>query len=236
MSCIKVCSAVLGAVLLFALAPLGAQAQQLLAPPPLRPDMLMHAITEEVIAILKKDIAAGQPTDIARLVEAKILPVFDFGRMTSIAVARNWRLASPEQQAALVAEFRTLLVHTYSRTLSTYRDQEIDYKPLRAAAGDTEVLVRSSVWRSGAEALSIDYEMANGLAGWQVYDVKVAGVSLVINYRETFAATVRASGIDGLIKTLSEKNRQNAAGAKGVDARLAPLLMIYSTLTRLAKD
>ena len=202
-----------GLAAMLALAPLGAQAQQLLAPPPEQPDVLMHAVTEEVIAILKKDMAAGQPTDIARLVETRIVSVFDFRRMTSIAMARNWRLASPEQQAALVAQFRTLLVRTYSLALSDYRDQEIDYKPLRAAAGDNEVLVRSSVRRPGAETLSIDYEMANGLAGWQVYDVKVGGVSLVINYREAFAETVNARGIDGLIKALSDKNDSTAKRA-----------------------
>ena len=187
---------------------------QLLLPPPARPDELMKAVTTEVTAILKRDLAAGERTDVARLVEEKILPLFDFQRMTSLAVARNWRGASPEQQGALVAEFRTLLVRTYSSSLSSYRDQEIDYKPLRAAAGDAEVIVRSAVRRPGAEPMTIDYDMANTPAGWKVYDVKVAGVSLVITYRETFAAAVRESGIDGLIKALADKNRLAAAALK----------------------
>ena len=208
---------VLGLATSLALGALIASAQ-LLQPPPQRPDALMNAVTSEVIAILKQDLAAHRPTDVAQLVEGKILPLFDFHRMTGIAMARNWRLASPEQQAALVAEFRTLLVRTYSTALSDYRDQEIEYRPLRAAAGDTEVVVKSFLRRPGAEPLTIDYDMENGVAGWKVFDVKIAGVSLVITYRDTFAAAVRDGGIDGLIKSLSDKNRQNAAGAKSADA------------------
>jgi len=186
----------------------GSAHAQLLLPPQQRPEALMRAVTTEVIAVLDQDAAAGERTNIAQLVEKKILPLFDFQRMTSLAVARNWRLASPEQQAALVAEFRTLLVRTYSVSLSSYRGQEIDYRPLRSAADNEEVVVRSSVKRSGAEPLTIDYDMQNGAAGWQVSDVKIAGVSLVITYRESFAAAVREAGIDGLIKSLSDKNRQ----------------------------
>jgi phospholipid transport system substrate-binding protein len=187
---------------------------QLLLPVPARPDVLMKTVTEEVIVILKQDLASGERTDVGRLVEEKILPLFDFERMTSLAVARNWRGASPEQQAALVAEFRTLLVRTYSRALSTYRDQQIEYKPLRAAAGDTDVLVRSLVRRPGVETLTIDYDMEDTPAGWKVYDVKVGGVSLVITYRESFAAAVRDGGVDGLIKLLADKNRQAARALK----------------------
>jgi phospholipid transport system substrate-binding protein len=174
----------------------------------------MKTDTEEVIVILKQDLASGERTDVGRLVEEKILPLFDFERMTSLAVARNWRGASPGQQGALVAEFRTLLVRTYSRALSTYRDQQIEYKPLRAAAGDTDVLVRSLVRRPGVETLTIDYDMEDTPAGWKVYDVKVGGVSLVITYRESFAAAVRDGGVDGLIKLLADKNRQAARALK----------------------
>jgi phospholipid transport system substrate-binding protein len=219
---------VLALALVCALGGLSASAQ-LLQPPPQRPDALMNAVTSEVIAILKQDLAAHRPTDVPQLVEGKILPLFDFQRMTSIAVARNWRLASPEQQAALVAEFRTLLVRTYSTALSDYRDQEIEYRPLRAAAEDTEVVVKSFLRRPGAELLTIDYDMQNGVAGWKVFDVKIAGVSLVLTYRDSFAAAVRSNGIDGLIKSLSDKNRQNAAGANSADpAKLVPVLMTYS--------
>jgi phospholipid transport system substrate-binding protein len=201
---------------LLALALPGAQAQQLLAPAPTPPDALMQAITEAVTAILRRDLAASQPTDITLLVETRIVPIFDFHRMTSVAVAQNWRLASAEQQAALVAEFRTLLVRTYSHAFESYRNQEISYPPLRAAAGESEVLVRSFLRRPGTAPLSIDYEMADGIAGWKVYDVKVAGVSLVVTYREPFAAAVREGGIDGLIKLLSDKNRRNESGRSPV--------------------
>jgi phospholipid transport system substrate-binding protein len=182
---------------------------QLLGSLPVRPDALMSAVTSETITILKQDLAAGRQTDVARLVQSKILPLFDFHRMTRTALGRDWRLASPEQQAALVIQFRTLLVRTYSASLAVYRGQEIQYRPLRSAVGDTEVLVRSFLRQPGMEPLTIDYAMADSAGGWKVFDVTIGGVSLVLNYRATFAAAVRSGGIDGLIKSLSEKNRQN---------------------------
>jgi phospholipid transport system substrate-binding protein len=212
---------------LLALAAWSAQAQPADSATP-RPDALMSALTAEVTATLKRDAAAGVPTDVARLVETKILPLFDFPHMTRIAVARNWHLASPEQQAALVAHFRTLLVRTYSSALSTYRDQAIEYKPLRIAPGETDVLVRSVVRRPGAEALSLDYDMESTSAGWKVYDVKIAGVSLVMTYREAFAAAVRAGGIDGLIALLAGRNQRNESRPKEADAQsgLEPMLLL----------
>jgi phospholipid transport system substrate-binding protein len=186
---------------------------QLLGALPTRPDVLMNAVTSEVLVILRQDLAAGRPTNVALLVESKILPLFDFQRMTSIAMARNWSLASAEQQAALVIQFRTLLVRTYSASLAQYRDQQIQYRPLQSANRDTEVVVKSFLRRSGAEPVSIDYAMHDTVAGWKVFDITIAGVSLVLNYRETFAAEVRRGGIDGLIKALSDKNRQNEAAA-----------------------
>jgi phospholipid transport system substrate-binding protein len=201
---------------------------QLLAPPPARPDAMMSALTAEVMAVLGQDAGAGRSSELARLLESRIVPLFDFQRMTRIALARNWRAASAEQQDALAAQFKTLLVRTYSRALLEFRGQAIDYKPLRAAAGESEVTVRSAVRRPGVEPLSIDYDMADGAAGWQVYDVKIAGVSLVLAYRESFAAMVRTGGIDGLIKSLEDKNRQNEAGAGAADtAKLAPVLLLY---------
>ena len=177
------------------------------------PDVLVKTVTAEVIAILRqdKDIQAGNPAKVADLVETRILPHFDFARMTQIAVARNWRLASPEQQQALTLEFKTLLVRTYSTALSGYRDQVIEYKPLRAAPGAAEVTVRSDVQQAGRERLTIDYDMEKTRAGWKVYDIKIAGVSLVTTYRETFAGRVRDGGIEGLIKSLWDKNRQGGS-------------------------
>ena len=177
------------------------------APAAVQPDVLLRSVTAEVTAVLKRDAAAGQPTDVAQLVEKMILPLFDFPRMTRIAVARNWGQASPEQQAALVEQFTALLVRTYSTALATYSGQEIRYLPLRSAPGESEVLVRSSLRRPGLEALTIDYDMQEGAAGWKVYDVKVAGISLVMTHREGFAAAVRDGGIDGLIKALADRNR-----------------------------
>lgn len=172
------------------------------------PDALLSAVTSEVIAVLKQNREhADNAAKLAELVETKVLPLFNFFRMAQLAMARNWRVASPEQQNALTAEFRTLLVRTYSVALSNYRDQAIAYKRLRTAPGDTEVTVRSDV-KQGAGQVKIDYDMEKTPAGWKVYDIKIDGVSLVTAYREGFAARVRDAGVDGLIKSLAEKNRQ----------------------------
>lgn len=174
------------------------------------PDVLLKGVTTEVIEIIKhdKDLQAGNRTKVTELIETRILPHFDFARMTQIAMARNWRAATPEQQQALTAEFQTLLVRTYSTALSNYRDQVIEFKRLRAGAGDTDVSVNSIVKQSGSEPLSIDYAMQKTPTGWKVYDIRIAGVSLITNYRDTFAGKVREAGLDGLIKSLADKNRQ----------------------------
>jgi phospholipid transport system substrate-binding protein len=130
--------------------------------------------------------------------------------MTALAMGPHWRRSTPEQQKVLVEQFRTLLVRTYSTALSAYRDQDIDVKPLRAQPNDGEVVVRSEVKQSGPEVVTIDYSMEKSPAGWKVYDVVVGGVSLVTNYRDTFAAEVRNGGIDGLIKSISAKNQEIA--------------------------
>lgn len=172
------------------------------------PDALVKSITNEVIGIIKQDkeIQAGNQKKITELVDAKVLPHFNFSRMTALAVGRNWPKASAEQQKALTSEFRTLLVRTYSSALSTYRNQVIEFRPLRAAAGDTEVTVRTQVKQPGTEPVSIDYSMEQTPSGWKVYDVIVGGVSLVTNYRETFNTEIRDGGMDGLIKSLASKN------------------------------
>jgi phospholipid transport system substrate-binding protein len=181
------------------------------------PDALLAAVTSEVIAIIRQDadIQAGNPAKVAELVETRILPHFDFARMTQIAMGRNWRLATPEQQKTLTVEFRTLLVRTYSTALSSYRDQVIEYKPLRVAPDATEVTVKSEVKQPGAERLTIDYDMEKSPAGWKVYNIKIAGMSLVTTYRDTFAGRVRDGGVEGLIELLSEKNRQGALKTAG---------------------
>ena len=175
------------------------------------PDVLLKAVTSEVIAVIKQDgdIQDGNPAKVAELVETRILPHFDFAHMTQIAMGHNWRLATLEQQQALTLEFKTLLVRTYSTALSSYRDQVIEYKPLRVAPDATEVTVKSDVKQSGRERMTIDYDMEKTPAGWKVYDIKIAGISLVTAYRDTFASRVRNGGVDGLIKSLSDKNRQD---------------------------
>ena len=179
------------------------------------PDVMVKGITMDVLNIIRKDkeIQAGSPKKIAELVETRILPHFDFARMTQIAVAVNWRKATPEQKKALTEEFKTLLVRTYSNALTLYRDQAVDFKPLHMKAGDTDVTVRSEIRQKGAQQpVTLDYDMEKTANGWKVYDVKVGGVSLITNYREDFAAQVRESGIDGLIKALVSKNRGTGAG------------------------
>jgi phospholipid transport system substrate-binding protein len=179
------------------------------------PDELVRTTSLDVLAIIKqdKDFHGGNQKKILELVDAKVLPHFDFTRMTRLAVGKNWRSATPEQQQALVKEFRNLLVRTYSSALSNYRDQQIEVKPLKLNPGDTEVTVRTQVVQAGAQPVQIDYGMEKTPQGWKVFDVIVAGVSLVTNYRSTFDKEIADGGIDGLIKSLTDKNRQLEQGA-----------------------
>lgn len=201
------------------------------APEP-APDALLSAATLVVTARLRQDrsLQTNSPEKIAELVESTILPLFDFRHMTQLAVARDWRLASPEQQNALIVEFRTLLVRTYSTALANYSDQAIEYKPLRAVPGATDVTVKSTVAQSGAEPTTIDYRMEKTTAGWKVYDIKISGISLITNYRSTFARTIRDGGVDGLIKSLADKNRQADAGLTSDDSVVRTVLMMYSVI------
>ena len=173
------------------------------------PDAQVKAITDDVIAIVRqdRDLGAFNQKRVSALVDAKVLPYFDFARLTAIAVGRNWPKASPEQQKLLAGEFRTLLVRTYSSALSSYKNQVIEVKPLRAAAGDSEVTVRTQIKQTGTEPISIDYSLEKTTAGWKIYDVVVSGVSLVSTYRESFTVEIRNGGVDGLIKSLASKNR-----------------------------
>lgn len=174
------------------------------------PNVMLQAVTLEVITAMKqeRDLHGGNPKQVAGLIETKVLPLFDFRRMTQIALARNWRLATPGQQASLTTEFRTLLVRTYSAALASYRDQVIEFRSMRPAPARTEVTVKSVVKQSGTAPVAIDYDMEKTPAGWKVYDIKVAGVSLVTTYRDSFAERIRDGRVDGLIKALEDKNRQ----------------------------
>ena len=143
-----------------------------------------------------------------------MLPHFDFTRMTRLAVGRNWQQATPEQREALTKEFRTLLVRTYSTSLSQYRNQKIEVKPLQASPTDTDVVVRTAVIQEGGPPIPIDYRMEKTKEGWKVYDVVVDGASLVTTYRGSFNEQIQRAGIDGLLKTLQERNRSLAGDAK----------------------
>jgi phospholipid transport system substrate-binding protein len=172
------------------------------------PDALVKRVASETIAAIKADpkLAAGDPARVREVIEQKLLPNFDFARMTAIAMGRNWRQATPEQQGRLTDEFRTLLVRTYSNALTQYRDETIDVKPTTLDPKATDATVRSEVVRPGRPPVQIDYAMARTPQGWKVYDVVVGGVSLVTNYRDEFNEQVKSGGVDGLIKTLASKN------------------------------
>ena len=159
-----------------------------------------------------------------------ILPLFDFRHMTRLAVARNWPLASPGQQESLSAEFKTLLVRTYSAALANYRDQVIEYKPLRMASGATDVTVKSTVSQPGRARITVDYDMEMTRAGWKVYDIKIGGISLVTTYRSSFAQTVRDVGLDGLIKTLAAKNLQVDAGPRPYGSGGQAAVIMYAVM------
>lgn len=193
------------AVLAAALLPFTALAQE-------TPDALVKRTADEVLAIIKsdKDLQAGNSAKVVALAEQKVLPHFDFERMTRLAVGRNWRGASEAQKQALVKEFRTLLVRTYSSSLSQYRNQTIEVKPTRVGAGDTEAVVRTAVIQQGGPPIPIDYSMEKIGADWKVYDVVIDGASLVTTYRGTFNDQIQRGGIDSLVKTLEERNRSGA--------------------------
>jgi phospholipid transport system substrate-binding protein len=179
-------------------------------------DALVKSVTLEVIDIIAKDkeIKAGSRAKLIEVIEAKVLPHFNFGAMTALAMGQNWAKASPEQKKRLIAEFKTLLVRTYASALAAYSEQKFDFRPLRAKPTDTDVTVNVRVLQPGAQAVPIDYSMEKTAGGWKVYDVMVGGVSLVANYRTEFSNTVRASGIDGLIRELEKKNQPAARQEK----------------------
>lgn len=173
------------------------------------PDALIKSVTDELLVIVRTDkaIQAGDMKRVTEVIEVKVLPHFDFARMASLAMGRDGRGATPAQLTEVSNEFRTLLVRTYAGALTTYRNEQITVDPLRMGAGDTKVTVQTKVRKPGAQAVSIDYDLAKAADGWKVTDVIVGGVSLVTNYRAEFGKEIRANGIDGLLKLLRTKNR-----------------------------
>lgn len=203
-------------------------------PAEIAPDELLRATTLAVTANLNqnRNHQSSTPEQIAELVET-ILPLFNFNHMTRIAMARNWHHASALQQKSLIAEFQKLLVRTYSTVLANYRGQVIEYKPMRMAPGETTVIVKSTMTHPGAEPMTIDYEMERTSAGWMVYDIKFSGISLITTYRSTFGQIIRNGGVDGLIQSLSAKNREAEAVPKSLLPQASgarPFLFIYSVI------
>lgn len=197
-------------LLLALLAGLGS-AQVLAADTP--PDVLARTTTNEVLAILKQDkeLQTGNLSKVYQLVEAKILPNFDFNRMTQLVIGKHWPRATAQQKQALVTEFRNLLVRTYSSSLTAFTNQSVDFKPLTMKPDDEDVIVRSEIRQPGGQPIPIDYRMYKTAFGWKIYDVTIDSVSLVTNYRSSFSSTIRQNGIDGLIKTLAEQSNRNSA-------------------------
>jgi phospholipid transport system substrate-binding protein len=172
------------------------------------PDALVKRIADEVLAVIRsdKDVAAGNQQKVVALAEQKVLPHFDFTRMARLAVGRNWSKASDAQKEALTREFRTMLVRTYSSSLTAYRNQTIEVKPTKMAANDTETTVRTQVIQQGGPPIPIDYAMEKVGNDWKVYDVVIDGASLVTTYRGSFNDQIQKNGIVGLLKTLQERN------------------------------
>jgi phospholipid transport system substrate-binding protein len=175
----------------------------------LAPDVLAKSVTDEVLAIVRadKEIQSGNRKKVLQLVESKVAPHFHFVRMTRLAMGRNWRQASADQQKVLVDEFRTLLVRTYTAAFTQYKNQTVEYRSPRMAPGDADVVVHSFIRQPGGQSVAVDYSMDKTGGGWKVYNVKIEGVSLVENYRNTFNTEIQRSGVEGLIKSLSERNR-----------------------------
>jgi len=179
------------------------------------PDAMVRDLSNEVLNAIKADkaLASGDTMRVQKLVDEKILPYVDFEKMTRLAVGRGWRQATPEQRAALTREFRTLLVRTYSGALSQVKDHQVQLRPFRAQPNDSDVMVRTNIVASRGDPIQLDYRLEKTAAGWKIYDVNILGVWLVENYKSQFASEINANGVDGLIKTLTDRNRE-LGGAK----------------------
>jgi phospholipid transport system substrate-binding protein len=181
----------------------GASAQQT------APDVLVRNTTDEIVAQIRKDKElATNMNKLLALVDAKVLPHFNFTRMTTLAVGRPWRDATSAQREQLVKEFRMLLVRTYSTAIEQYSNQTFDVKPSQVKPGENEVTVRTVINQPGGQPIAMDYRMEQTPQSWKVFDVSIEGVSIVTTYRSSFAAEVSKGGIDGLIKTLQAQNER----------------------------
>jgi phospholipid transport system substrate-binding protein len=177
------------------------------------PDAMVKTITQQVMDQIKgdKSIQSGDITKITQLVNEKILPYTDFRRTTQLAMGRNWRAATPDQQQQVIEQFKTLLIRTYSGALAQVRDQQIEYKPFRANPDDTDVVVRSTVLNNG-QPIELDYRLYKTPQGWRVYDINVLGAWLIQAYQQQFQEKIQQGGVQGLISFLTQRNQQLAAG------------------------
>jgi len=179
------------------------------------PDALVQSVSTEVLDSIKADPALrnGDFEKLQKLIDDKVAPHVDFERMTRLSVGRGWRDATPEQRQALIREFRTMLVRTYSGALSRVTDHQVKMRPFKGQPTDTDVIVRTQVAPSAGDAIQLDYRLEKIDSGWKIYDVTILGVSLVENFRNSFASEINQSGVDGLIKALGDRNKQLAASA-----------------------
>lgn len=195
---------------LFALMPAGAGAAAS------APDEMIRTLSTRILDRIRQDaeLKNGDIAKLSQFVDETIMPNVNFERMTALSVGRGWRQATPEQQKALMAEYRALLLRTYAGALSSVKDQQVRVKPLRAGAGDTEVIVRSEIVQSRGEPIQLDYRMEKSGDVWKIYDLNIMGIWLVETYRSQFAQEISNRGVDGLIKSLGDRNRQFSQSAK----------------------
>ena len=187
----------------------------------LAPDQLVQKITDDVLAAIKsdKELAAGDKQKALKVAEEKVLPYIDFEQATRLAVGRSWNQATPEQKKQLVAEFRAMLVRTYSNAIQVYQGQTLKVLPSRGKQDPEDTTVRTQYIRAGGQPLPIEFHMRKADKGWKVYDIVVEGVSLVMTYRSEFDAVVKQEGIDGLLKRLAQKNTPAAVGGGAPKAK-----------------
>ncbi len=179
------------------------------------PDALVKRTAEDVLASVKadKDIQSGDKQKLFELTEEKIVPNFNFEKVSRLVLGKNWNAATPEQKTAFQSEFKTLLIRTYSTALSKYKDQTIQYKPLRMAEGDSIATVKTVILQPAGQPIAVDYTLERTDDAWKVFDIVIEGVSLVTNYRSQFAQEIRQNGMDSLIKKLVDKNKANSTKA-----------------------
>jgi phospholipid transport system substrate-binding protein len=181
------------------------------------PDQLVKQITQETYVYVNQDPALqkGDTTNLIAWAEKSVLSSFDFNRMTRLAVGKDWRQATPEQQKLLIQEFRALLIRTFANAfIGITKNQTLEYLPFKMNGDEKDVIVKTLIIKPGRKPVDVNFSLERGAETWRVYDVVLAGVSLITNYRESFTQEIRANGIDGLIKQLADKNREAAQKAK----------------------